>query len=276
VDDGRVKLWVLGSGSGGNAVLVESGESRVLVDAGFAPRTLAARLQSIGVAPGSIETCIVTHEHTDHVKGAAAGARRWGWSLYASAGTMDACPELAVAGCTAIADGGSVTLSRFEATTYATPHDAASPIGVRLTATSTGASAVVCTDIGYASDNVRALCSNADLLVLESNHDEGMLASGPYPPFLRARIASRSGHLSNRHCAELARDVVHRDLAHVVLAHLSEKCNDHGLAHRAVSESLRRTRYRGALSVAMQHGVVGPFFPRAGRGEPEAQFALAL
>src|SRR5689334_9710956 len=74
-----MKLWVLGSGSGGNAVLVECGGSRVLVDAGFAPRTLAARLQAIGIAPASIEACVVTHEHTDHVKGAAAGARKWGW-----------------------------------------------------------------------------------------------------------------------------------------------------------------------------------------------------
>ena len=91
-----------------------------------------------------------------------------------------------------------------------------------------------------------------------------------------ARIASRTGHLSNRASAELARDVVHRDLAHVVLAHLSEQCNDHGIAHRAAAAELRRTRFRGALSVAMQHGVVGPFLPRAGRGAPEAQYALAL
>ena len=89
-----MKLWVLGSGSSGNAVLVESGDSRVLVDAGFGTRTLATRLRTIGIAPGSIEACIVTHEHTDHVKGAAAGARRWGWTLYASEGTVDAWPEL--------------------------------------------------------------------------------------------------------------------------------------------------------------------------------------
>jgi phosphoribosyl 1,2-cyclic phosphodiesterase len=134
----------------------------------------------------------------------------------------------------------------------------------------------VCTDIGHASESVRALCARADLLVLESNHDEGMLRAGPYPPFLQARIASRTGHLSNRASAELAREMVHRDLAHVVLAHLSEKCNDHGVAHMTMADGLRRTRFRGALSVAMQHGVVGPFLPRAGRGEPEAQYALAL
>jgi phosphoribosyl 1,2-cyclic phosphodiesterase len=271
-----MKVWVLGSGSAGNAVLVECGESRVLVDAGFGPRELASRLRTIGVAPTSIEACVVTHEHTDHVKGAAASAKRWGWSLFASHGTVDAWPELQGAACTAVAPGASVALSRMVMTTYGTPHDAASPIGVRLACNSTGANAVVCTDIGHASDGVRALCAGADVLVLESNHDEEMLRAGPYPPFVRARIASRNGHLSNRASAELARDMVHRDLAHVVLAHLSEKCNDHGVAHRAVNDALRRTRFRGTLSIAMQHGVVGPFLPRAGRAEPEAQYLLAL
>jgi phosphoribosyl 1,2-cyclic phosphodiesterase len=271
-----MKLWVLGSGSDGNAVLIECGESRVLVDAGFGTRTLAMRLRAIGIAPASIEACIVTHEHTDHVKGAAAGARRWGWTVYASEGTVDAWPELQESNCVRVASGASIDLSRMQVTTFATPHDAASPIGVRVTSTRTGASAVVCTDVGHVSDGVRSLCGGADLLVLESNHDEGMLRAGPYPPSVRARIASRTGHLSNRACAALVRDVVHGNLAHVVLAHLSERCNDHGVAHAATADALRRTRFRGRLSVAMQHDVVGPFFPRAARAEPEAQYTLAL
>jgi phosphoribosyl 1,2-cyclic phosphodiesterase len=271
-----MKLWVLGSGSSGNAVLVECGGSRVLVDAGFARRTLAARLQAIGIAPASIEACVVTHEHHDHVKGAAAGARRWGWQLYASAGTVDACPELQEANCVRMTSGTTVTLSQLATTTFDVPHDAAAPVGVRLACLRTGATAVVCTDVGHASESVRALCAGADVLVLESNHDDGMLRAGPYPPSVQARIASRTGHLSNRACADLVRSVVHRDLAHVVLAHLSENCNDHGLAQQTTADALRRTRYRGGLSVALQHSVVGPFLPRAGRGAPEAQYALGL
>jgi phosphoribosyl 1,2-cyclic phosphodiesterase len=271
-----VKVWVLGSGSEGNAVLVESGDSRVLVDAGFSPRELARRLRTIGIAPASIEACVVTHEHTDHVKGAAAGARKWGWGLYATAGTIDAWPGLRDASCIELEAGSTVALSRMLMTAHATPHDSVSPIGVRLTSLATGASAAVCTDIGHVSESVRALCTGADVLVVESNHDEGMLRAGPYPPSVRARIASRTGHLSNRASADLARDMVHRDLAHVVLAHLSAKCNDHGIAHRAAADALRRTRFRGTLSVAMQHGVVGPFLPRAGRAEPDMQYALAF
>ena len=94
--------------------------------------------------------------------------------------------------------------------------------------------------------------------------------------FLQRRIASRTGHLSNRASAELTRDLVHRDLAHVILAHLSEQCNDHGIAHATTADALRRTQFRGTLSVAMQHGVVGPYRPRAGRAEPAAQYALGL
>lgn len=271
-----MKVWVLGSGSAGNAVLVECGESRVLVDVGFGTRELALRLRTIGVAPQSIEACIVTHEHTDHIKGAAAAVRRWGWALYASAGTVAAWPSLRESSCRTIAPGERVTLSRLEVTTHAVPHDAAGPIGVRLTSTATGATTAVCTDVGHASDGVRALCAGADVLVLESNHDEGMLRAGPYPPFVQSRIASRIGHLSNRASAQLARDAVHADLAHVVLAHLSEHCNDRGIAYRASTDQLRRTRFRGTVSVAMQHGVVGPFLPRAGRAEPEPQYSLML
>ena len=271
-----MKLWVLGSGSAGNAVLVECGGSRVLVDAGFGTRELSGRLRSIGVAPESIEACVVTHEHTDHMKGAAAGAKRWGWTLFASAGTIAACPELRESSCVTVQPGERVSLARLVVTAYPTPHDAAGPIGVRLACRASGVTAAVCTDVGHVSASVRALCAGADLLVLESNHDEDRLRASAYPPFVQTRIASRTGHLSNRDSASLTRDVVHRDLAHVVLAHLSETCNDHALAHRATAEQLRGTRFRGTLSVAMQHGVVGPFTPRPGRGAMEAQYSMAL
>lgn len=271
-----MKVWVLGSGSEGNAVLIECGESRVLVDQGFARRTLALRLRAIGVAPQSIEACIVTHEHGDHVRGAAASAKKWGWSLFASEGTVDACEELQEANCTRVAVGGSIELSRMTLATFGVPHDAASAIGVRATSHSTGATAAVCTDLGHVNDSVRALCTSADLLVLESNHDMGMLMAGPYPPSVRARIAGRSGHLSNRACGDLARDSVHRNLTHVVLAHLSAQCNDRGVAFQAVTDILRRTRFRGSVSVSMQHGVVGPFTPRASRVVAEAQYSLAF
>ncbi|MBA3658881.1 MAG: MBL fold metallo-hydrolase [Gemmatimonadales bacterium] len=271
-----MKVWMLGSGSGGNAVLLEADGRRVLIDAGFSPRTLSARLSAIGVPPGSIEACIVTHEHIDHVRGAAAASARWGWALHASAGTITAATELASTGCHALEAGVPVLVSTFTVEAFRTPHDAACPIGVRVTSTASGAVAAVCTDLGHASDAVRTMCARADILVIESNHDEGMLRSGPYPPSVRARIASRHGHLSNRESAEFSRECVHRDLAHVVLAHLSERCNDPSLAHDVASDRLRGSGFRGTVSVASQHQVVGPFVPRGSRTAAVAQYALAL
>ena len=89
-----MKLWVLGSGSSGNAILLETPRSRILVDAGFAPRVLKRRLAVAGVAPDSIEAVVVTHEHTDHVKGVAAAARKWGWTIVSTAGTTNGCPSI--------------------------------------------------------------------------------------------------------------------------------------------------------------------------------------
>ncbi len=265
---------MLGSGSGGNAVLVEAAEGRVLVDAGFGVRTLATRLTAIGVAPQSIEACVITHEHTDHMKGAAAAARRWGWAIHASRGTIAHTPELAGARAHAFDAGASLSFSTVDVSTVRTPHDAAEPVGVTITARSTGARTTVCTDIGYVSDGVRALCRDVDILVLESNHDEAMLRAGPYPPVVQARIAGDRGHLANRHAAALIRDEATRRLRHVVLAHLSEKCNAPELAWETTEREVKRTAYRGTVTTARQREIVGPF-DVGGQEEPR-QYRLAI
>ncbi len=265
---------MLGSGSGGNAVLLEAGACRVLVDAGFGVRTLAARLAQIGVAPDSIEACVLTHEHTDHTRGAAAAARRWGWALHASRGTVAHSPELAGVRVAAFDAGATLAFSAMDVQTVRTPHDAAEPVGVVATGRASGARATVCTDIGHVSDGVRALCRDADILVLESNHDEGMLRGGPYPPVVQARIAGDRGHLANRHAAALIRDSATRRLRHVVLAHLSEKCNAPDLARETTTREVQRTAYRIVVTTASQRAVAGPF-DAAGRVEPR-QYSLAI
>ena len=271
-----MKVWVLGSGSEGNATLIECGDTRVLVDAGFSPRELARRLRTIDVEPASIEACVITHEHLDHARGAVRSAKKWGWKLFASHGTADVLAEVAQVHCERVTPGTTIALASATFTTRIVPHDANIPLGVRVTSNSTGATAVVCTDLGSVTSSVRTLCERADILVLESNHDEGMLRAGPYPPSVVQRIGSRVGHLSNRAAASFTRDLVHRDLAHVILAHMSERCNDHGVAQRAMVNALRTTRFRGATHLTMQHGVIGPFSPSAARVEPPRQLLLAL
>jgi phosphoribosyl 1,2-cyclic phosphodiesterase len=271
-----MKIWVLGSGSRGNAVLLDCGRSRVLIDAGFPVRTLAERLGHVGVSCESIEALVLTHEHADHVKGATAAAQRWGWPLYATVGTAEAYPGLREADVRTFDSGGSISLSELQLQSVRVPHDAADPVALVATASGTGVRAGIVYDLGSVTPVLRAALTRLDMLVLEANHDEGMLRAGPYPPSVRARIAGTRGHLSNGVAADLVRGVAHANLAHVVLAHLSDRCNDPALARSAVEGELRRTRRRVAVHVASQDAVLGPFQPRRGRSVAGIQLALAL
>lgn len=272
-----MKVWVLGTGSSGNAILLESGTTRLLVDVGFGPRTLARRMKLAGVDAASVVACIITHDHSDHAGGAARAADRWGWQIFATAGTASAADfgELPV---NTFAPGDRVRVGSLEIETVATPHDAVEPVSLVATAIESGARAAICYDVGHASDSVRALCDSVDVLVLEANHDEGMLWAGPYPPWLCQRIAGKLGHLSNRAAAAVARDAVTPQLAHVVLAHLSEQNNSPELAHRTVRAALRKTAFRGRLSTSHQDAVAGPFTPRGftSRSTPPVQLSFAL
>lgn len=270
-----MRLWVLGSGSKGNAVLIEDGDTRVLVDAGFPPAELAKRLAIAGIAPGSIRACVVTHEHTDHVKGACAAALQWGWALHTTEGTARACPALLAADARTMEPGATITVGGIALRTVPTPHDAASPIAIVATAARSGARAGICYDLGHATDAVRVAMRELDILVLEANHDEGMLRAGPYPPSVVGRIAGRDGHLSNRQAGMLARECVGPNLRHVVLAHLSETCNEPATAQLAVSTALASTRFRGRVDVATQNAIAGPFTPHLRRCAPAAE-QLAL
>jgi phosphoribosyl 1,2-cyclic phosphodiesterase len=264
---------MLGSGSSGNAVLVECDGSRMLVDAGFGTRTLGGRLKTIGVDPRSIEACFVTHEHTDHIQGAGHGAKRWGWTIYATPGTARA-PELTATTVRRFRPGSTIELPRMTVESTPTPHDAAESVGFVVTSRSTGARAAIFYDFGYASEAIATACRNVDILLIESNHDDVMLRNGPYPRWLQARIASRVGHLSNRCAGLLARRVVSRQVNHLVLSHLSERCNRPYVALKSMTEALERSRFRGTLTAAVQDGVVGPFVPHASRAEKPLQYEL--
>ncbi len=266
---------MLGSGSAGNAVLIECDGARILVDCGFGTRTLAGRLKTIGIAPESIDACLITHEHGDHVKGAGAAAKRWGWAVYATPGTASA-PELAGAIVQTFAPGDALDFPRMTVATTATPHDAAQSVGFVVTSRSTGARAGLFYDIGHVSREIADACDALDILVLESNHDTEMLRTGPYPRFLQARISCKTGHLSNRDAGLFARGAVSRGVTHLVLAHLSERCNTPAVALSSMRGALATSCFRGEVTSAAQNAVVGPFAPGAARTEPPLQFALAL
>lgn len=268
-----MKLWMLGSGSRGNAIVIECDGSRILIDCGYGTRTLAGRLKTIGVRPESIDACLVTHEHNDHVKGAAAAAKRWGWPIFATAGTARA-PSLATTSVKRIRPGATIEFPSMSVTPTATPHDATQSVGFVVTSRSTGARAGLFYDIGHVSRAIADACRSLDILVLESNHDDLMLENGPYPIWLQRRIASSIGHLSNTDSGTFARSVVTRELNHLVLAHLSEKCNTPRLALTSMRGALAQSRFRGTLTAAKQDSVVGPFVPSAVRAEKPTQYSL--
>lgn len=264
---------MLGSGSSGNAILIECDGSRILIDCGFGTRTLAQRLKTISVEPQSIEGCLVTHEHTDHVKGAGAAAKKWGWGVFATRGTAKA-RELRKTCVQLFEPGAAVEFDRMIVRTTPTPHDARQSVGFVVESRSTGARAGLFYDIGHVSRSIADACEHLDILVLESNHDDDMLRNGPYPRWLQQRIACPTGHLSNRDAGLFARDAVTRELNHLVLAHLSEKNNSERVAVQSMRGAMARTRFKGTLTAAKQDEVVGPFLPGAARAEQPVQYAL--
>jgi phosphoribosyl 1,2-cyclic phosphodiesterase len=268
-----MQLWVLGSGSHGNAILLDAGGTRILIDAGFPPRALAARMRACGFAPESVSALIITHEHFDHVRGAARAAAKWGWETYATTGTVRACHRLARAH--TFRAGEALHINQVTVQSIRIAHDAADPVAVVACDERTGVRAAIAHDLGAPNDALRRALDRVDVLVLESNHDEGMLRAGRYPPFLQARIAGGRGHLSNRAACALARQAAHDGLREVVLAHLSEENNTPATAHRAMAAALRGTRFRGRLTPARQGSPSGPFGP-PGSVPRARQLALGL
>ncbi len=249
-----MKVTVLGSGSVGNATLVEAGEDRILIDAGFSGRDIEQRMRDAGVEPASLAAILITHDHTDHTRGMGVLARRFGLPIYMTRRTAAACAPL-LSGDERVLEFAStapVTVGTLQICPFLTVHDAVDPIAVTVRHTPSGTRMGIATDLGRPTTAVRAALAHCHMLVLESNHDDAMLWRGPYPWSVKQRIASTHGHLSNRAAAQLLRDLMHTDLVAVALAHLSQHCNDAGLARAEAERALARTGYRGRLDVAPQ------------------------
>lgn len=249
-----MKVAVLGSGSAGNSVLVCAGETRVLVDAGFSARSLADRLDQLEISADSITAIVVTHEHGDHTRGIGVFARRHATPLHLTERTREACAKL-LKGTEEVVEyspGKPFTIRNLRFEPFYTVHDAADPVGVSAIDDRSGLRVGIATDLGRPTAQIRHALSGCDLLVLEANHDDVMLRTGPYPASVKQRIASSHGHLSNQAAARLAVELMHPRLAGIVLAHLSRECNRPLLAERVVGDALRKAGWEGHLEVATQ------------------------
>jgi len=234
-----VRICLLASGSRGNAVYIENGSTRLLVDAGLSARAISERLALIGVEPESLDAILVTHEHRDHCQGLGPMARRYALPVYIHPETLSALekigklPEVREFDTASRIDVKDVSVMPFPMT-----HDATPTVGFCIE----GVEGKVgfATDLGMVTRLVRQRLTDCRVLIVESNHDEEMLLNGPYPWPLKQRVRSTHGHLSNRDAAQLLDELLWPGLEGVFLAHLSETNNQPQLAFRHAQQVLGR------------------------------------
>lgn len=228
----------LGSGSRGNSLIVDTGDTKLLLDCGFSTRAMLEKLGRLGISPEEISCVLVTHEHSDHIAGVFKFARRFGIPVHLTHGTHIAAPcgKSPLPECHLIDSHAPFALGGIEIHPFPVPHDAREPVQFAF---SDGVHRLgVLTDTGSITQHVLDVLRVCDALVLECNHDPALLASSDYPMMLKRRISGSFGHLDNAQAASLLQQIETRQLQHVVAAHLSEQNNRPQLAVQALASAL--------------------------------------
>ena len=223
----------LGSGSRGNATLVEADSTLVMVDCGFSCRETERRLLQRGVSPADLSAILVTHEHGDHVRGVPLLARKYDLPVWMTRGTRRMLKDDRLP-CVHHFDGHSgFTIGALQVQPFTVPHDACEPCQFAFEYQQLRLG--VLTDTGWMTPHILASLQDCDALLLECNHDTGMLAAGPYSDALKARVGGSLGHLSNAQAGHLLAQLDTSRLQHLVAAHLSDKNNRPALAQAALA-----------------------------------------
>ena len=236
-----IRFTSLGSGSEGNALLIEAGSTRLMIDCGLPLRQVMARIEARGVDPKGLDAILVTHEHGDHIGGVMALARKTGATVYLTHGTHAALHTRSAEACNGVTlrlidSHNPFELGAVEVRPFPVPHDAREPVQyvIACGALSLG----VLTDLGMLTPHVERSLQECDGLVLEFNHDPALLANSSYPDSLKQRIAGRYGHLCNRDAAGFLAGLNLDRLQHVVAAHLSQSNNSPEHVLQSVREAL--------------------------------------
>ncbi|CAB4243683.1 putative metallo-hydrolase YycJ [Methylacidimicrobium sp. AP8] len=236
-----LRLTILASGSSGNAALLEAGSRRWLVDAGLSSRRLEERLRAAGVEPSSLSGVFLTHEHADHARGLRVFLQRHSLPLYCNELTWLALGWQAKIDWRRMETAVRLDLGGMEIESFPVPHDAADPVGF-LFHHPAGTIGVL-TDLGYATRLVWEKMSRCRALLLEANHDPGLLQADSRRPWsVKQRILSRHGHLSNQSAAEIATELARHGLQEIILGHLSADCNRPELVEETVRSRLEEAR----------------------------------
>jgi phosphoribosyl 1,2-cyclic phosphodiesterase len=238
------KFCAMFSGSSGNCAVLSSGGVSVLIDAGVSATAIRKALDGIGSGIGEIAAILVTHEHSDHIRGLKTLLSKYKIPVYASAGTIAGILESVQVGdehFRELAPGASTEIAGMSVSAFATSHDAKQSVGFRIH-TPDGKRVAIATDLGYISDAVMAGIADCDVVMIESNHDVGMLQNGRYPYYLKRRILSKTGHLSNTDCAAVLPRLCTAGTKNFVLAHLS---HDNNLPELALETAVAEMKLSG-------------------------------
>ena len=260
-----LRISILASGSSGNCTLIETSQTRLLVDAGLGKRETLRRLTAIEQSTEQLDGILISHEHSDHIGGLAALLAKWSrTTVYLTpathAETLRILPEAhakRLARVELVQAGQRFCVGDIEVAPFSIPHDAIDPIG--FTFRCGGVKVAVVTDLGYMPELVKLYLRDCDAIMLESNHDVEMLKVGPYPWHVKQRVMSRTGHLSNDTVSEFLANPEGFDgrPRYLVLAHLSENNNNPDVARISAEEALNRrpaeSAFQGQLLVASQH-----------------------
>jgi len=252
-----MQICLLASGSKGNSLLIQSGQTRLLIDAGLSFRELRRRLDAIGVAAESLSALLVTHEHTDHVRGLGPLVRQLDLPVYLHTDLAGRLVDVGNRHCVReFVDGEDFVVNDLSIRPFAITHDSLAPVGFTLSGEH--GKVGIATDLGIATRLVAECLQGCRALVIETNHDEEMLRDGPYPWSLKQRVRSSHGHLSNKAGSALLQGLLWPGLEAVFLGHLSETNNRPELALAAVSQVLgTQTVCAPRVLVGRQHASLG-------------------
>ena len=226
----------LGSGSRGNATLVEYQGTLVMIDCGFSCRETERRMARLGCHPADIAALLVTHEHGDHVRGVAPLARKYGFPVWLTHGTLHMLRDADLPSVQDINATARIDIGELQIQPFTVPHDAREPCQFTLLAGNRRLGLL--TDTGCITPHIVASLDACDALLLECNHDSAMLVDGPYSRFLQQRVGGPLGHLSNAQAAELLARLDTTRLQHLIAAHLSDKNNQPSLARTALATAM--------------------------------------
>jgi phosphoribosyl 1,2-cyclic phosphodiesterase len=242
----------LGSGSKGNATLVEAGATRVLVDCGFSCAEAEKRLARLSLTPQDLDAVLVTHEHSDHIAGVARLSRRHRLPVWMTPGTEAEHRGGGLADYRCINSHRAFRIGDLRIEPFPVPHDAREPCQFVF---SDGRRRLgLLTDAGSITPHMLQALDSLDALILECNHDPDMLAAGPYPPSLKRRVGGPYGHLSNGQAADILKNISTDRLQHLVAAHISEKNNQPALALACLGAAVGESRF-GILAADQPAGM---------------------